>query len=222
MKRFRIEPHGSPRFPTHWGRSTASYLRKFEQSPLEFAGESFERGYHLVQEGKQEEANWVFRATIETLEEWHNIDPKTVSFDMLAGIALRHGARLMRLRGVFKNWLPDAQTAFRSAAFYADSARELGASAGVVEVLASSLSWYGLASRCAGEFPDALEAYKRSSGLWRSLIVVARDRSQNVSYQRALAGSLFGISRTLPYLGKFEEAARARTESSELFRKARP
>ena len=128
----------------------------------------------------------------------------------------------MRMRAVFKNWLSDAQTAFRSAAFYADSARELGAASGVIEVLASALSWYGLASRCAGDFSDALNAYRRSGGLWRSLIVVARDRNQSAAYQRSLAASLFGVSRTLPYLGKFEEAARARTESSELFRKVRP
>lgn len=187
----------------------------------EFAARNFGLGYELDQKGRREEASWVYRATIETLERWSQCQAKDAPPALLSAVALRHGARLMRLDRSRADRLCEIQTVFQTSISYGDAACQAGASAEVVEVQAAAHAWLGLSFRCSRNYSSALESYQRATGIWRLLLVFSRNRAQQISYQRSLAAALFGTAKTLRLLGKDEEAARCRAESHTLFQKSR-
>ncbi len=189
--------------------------------PKEFADRNFGLGYELDQAQRHDEATWVYRATIETLERWNQSQPEQAPVSLLAHVALRHGARLMRLHHSRNRRILEIQTIFRTAVNYAEAARQFCASSRVAEIHATALAWRGLSLRASGDFSSALDSYQKATGLWRLLLVFSRDRAEQVAFQRSLAAALFGTAKTLRLLGQNEEAARCRAESHHLFQRSR-
>lgn len=189
--------------------------------PKEFADRNFSLGYELDQKERFEEASWVYRATVETLERWHQSQPQAAPASLLSLIALRHGARLIRLRRSRVGRMREIQTVFQTAITYAETARQLGSSSEVAEIQASALAWRGLACRATRDYSSALSSYQRATSLWRMLLVFARNRNERISHQRSLAAALFGTAKTLRLLGKNDEAALCRAESHYLFQRSR-
>ena len=222
MKRSQTEQTSLPRWPA------AAYV-PFEHSPWldlsscprEFAKRFFSAGYGFDRSQQREEAVWVYRATIDTLEEWHQRAPQKLSKYLLASLALQHGAHLMRLGPICSWRLREAHIAFRTASLSADSALGDGSSFECAEVLALSLAWLGLSFRSLGNLEDSFLSYRRSAKLWRMLSLFGKSKQASTRPERSLAGVLFGASKTLRLLGQAEEAKRCRSESKTLFQKIR-
>lgn len=189
--------------------------------PQEFAKRFFSAAYRFDQTQRREEAIWIYRATIDTLEEWHQRAPQQLTRYALAGLAFQHGVRLMRLAPICSWRLREAHIAFRTASLNADSALGDGCSSECAEILASSLAWLGLTFRCLGDLENSFLSYRRSAKLWRLLALFGKSKRACKAPQRALAGVLFGASKTLRLLGQREEATRCRNESKTLFQKTR-
>jgi len=199
----------------------------FGVSPRVFAAKYFSSAYELDRSGRHEEAAWVYRSTVETLEEWHRREPRALTNFMLADLALKHGARLMRLRPGSEARIQEAHAAFRTASSHAESALSNGSSTECVEVLAASLSWFGLSARMLGNLEDSFYAFRRSARLWRRLTTFGRTQNNALlpknrsSYERSLGAVLFGASKTLAFLNQKDEALRCRNNAKVLFQKAR-
>ena len=199
------------------------HTRKRKLSPAEIASDPagiaaklFARGYLMHVSGEEEEAQRWFRRVIHTFERWRVSGPGDGRDAVLAGIALRHGAKLIKLRS-----FGDAHSALSAAVLYAEQAQQYSASSSLIEILAAAQGWRALAQRFIGSHEAAKATYERSAGLWRMLIVFARNREQRNNYRRALAAVLFGTAKNLRLLGQHAEADRAREESNDLFRKSR-
>lgn len=184
--------------------------------PLDTAQKLFAKGYSLCAAGELREARRHFHHVIAQLEVWRDVAICEGRDATLATIALRHGAKLIKLR-VFD----DAYSALSAASHYAEQAMAESAASPVAAVLASAQGWRALAQRFIGEHSKAKASYERSAAMWRMLIVFARTRADRIAYRRALAAVLFGLGKNLRLLGNHAEADRCKEESTDLFRKLR-
>lgn len=191
-------------------------LEKLARAPGDVAALLFAQGYSRYSEGDTDGAQEWFHRVIHFLERWRVEGPGDGRDSIVARIALKHGAKLIKLRE-----FQSAQAALAAAVHYGEQALQNSASSPLMEVLAASQGWRALAQRFVGNHEAAKLSYERSSGIWRMLIVFARNRSERNNYRRALAAVLFGSAKNLRLLGKHAEADQAREESNDLFKKVR-
>ncbi len=194
----------------------ASLLEAISRDPKNVSARLFAHGYALEVGGNHAAAIRCYEQVVRALETWRSQSPQDNREGVLAEIALRHGAKLVRLRR-FELSLAVLNTAV----FYAEEAIQYSVTSEVVAVLAAAEGWRGLVERLMRNHPAALESYERATAIWRRVLMFAGDRGVQSKYRRALAASLFGMARTLRLMGQDTEAERCRRESSELVRKSR-
>jgi tetratricopeptide (TPR) repeat protein len=170
-------------------------------SPIEISTAMFNLGYELDYAGRREDADEVYRQTIELLESISEKQDSSLQMSDLANLAYDHGIKLFRIGRYSK-----ARLAFERCLEIMDSLIVLDASSQLVERLALVISWVARTQRKTGQLKQALASYQRAGGVWRSLLSMSQHSVHQNRLRNYYSTALLGQAKTYRAMGRNREA----------------